>query len=332
MREDCLVFDLGGTTLRAGVYDPDRDTLSRVARRATPGFQTAASRSPAQIYAGVIDAMQDLGRGVLPEARPAVVSLAFPGPLDARGNALAAPTVLGGSLRTPLPVRDDLARAWPGARVVVMNDLTAAGYRYLRSAGDDLCIVTVSSGIGHKVFVDGRPLIGPRGRGGELGHLRVDFAASAPACDCGGSGHLAAVASARGAQALARRRAAHDAAAFRRSLLADRVRDDLDALDTHALVAAFHAHDGWTGALIRDVARPLGRALAGIHLGIGVERFVVIGGFALALGERYRRALVAAMAESAWDLGTDWNAIVELGVNDDDAGLLGAGRCAVRLA
>ncbi len=309
-----------------------RDALSRVARRATPSFHTVASRSPAEIYARVIDAMQDLARGVLLEAGPAVVSLAFPGPLDPRGNALAAPTVLGGSLRTPLPVRDDVARAWPDARVLVMNDLTAAGYRYLRAPGDDLCVVTVSSGIGHKVFVDGRPLIGPRGRGGELGHLRVDFAADAPACDCGSRGHLAAVASARGAQAIARRRATRDPAAFRRSLLADRVRDDVDALDTRALVAAFHAHDEWTSALIREVARPLGRALAGIHLGVGVERFVVIGGFALALGERYRQALVAAMAESAWDLGTDWNAMVELGVNDDDAGLLGAGRCAARLA
>jgi glucokinase len=331
MPDHCLVFDLGGTTLRAGVYEPASDSLSRVARRPTPGFTGHVRESPATIYARVIAAMHELARGVLPEARPAVVSVAFPGPLDPRGNALAAPTVFGGMLRERLPVRDDLARTWPDARVLVMNDLTAAGYRYLRASDDDLCVVTVSSGIGHKVFVAGKPLIGPQGRGGEIGHLRVDFSPAAPVCDCGSPGHLAALASARGAQALARSRAAREPAAFRRSMLAGCVGDDPDALDTHTLVAAFHAGDAWASALIRDVARPLGRALAALHVGVGVERFVVIGGFALALGGRYRDELVGAMAASTWDLGTDWDAMVELGVNDDDAGLLGAGRCAVGL-
>lgn len=284
--------------------------------------------SPTEIYAHVCDAMQSLAREVLPDARPAIVSLAFPGPLDAAGNALAAPTVFGAPLPARLPLGDDLMRAWPDARVLVLNDLTAAGYRYLRSTRDDLCVVTVSSGIGHKIFVDGRPLIGRRGYGGEIGHLRVDFADDALACDCGGAGHLGAVASARGALRTARRRAHRDPAGFGASMLADAVGGDADAVDTHALVAAFADDDAWTRGLVRDVVRPLGQALAAIHLAVGVERFVVIGGFALALGEAYRRELVAAVAASTWDLGIDWNAMVELGIDDDDAGLLGAGRCA----
>ena len=328
MRDHCLVLDLGGTTVRAGVYDPERDALARVGRRSTPNRWTLPSASPDTIYTRVFDEIENLARGVLPDARPTVVSLAFPGPLDAAGNALAAPTVFGASLPLRLPLRADLQRRWPDARVLVLNDLTAAGYRYLRGADDDLCVVTVSSGVGHKVFVDGRPLVGRGGRGGEIGHLRVDFSADAPACDCGGLGHLGALASARGALAVARRRAARDADAFGRSLLAGVVAGDPDALDTRALVAAFHAGDPWAGTLIRDVARPLGRALTALHLGVGVERFVIIGGFALALGERYRQELVHAVAESAWNLGTDWNAMVDLGVDDDDAGLLGAGRYA----
>src|SRR5438132_123971 len=198
-------------------------------RRATPSHWTVPVASPDQIYARVFEEMEDLARSVLQNARPTVVSLAFPGPIDPAGNALAAPTVFGGPLRTRFPLRNDLVRRWPDARVKVLNDLTAAGYRYLRAPSEDLCVVTVSSGIGHKLF---------------------------------------------------------------------------------------------------DAARPLGQALASLHLGVGVERFVVIGGFALALGERYRQELVDAMAASAWNLDTDWNAMLELGINDDDAGLLGAGRFA----
>ena len=330
MLEHCLVFDLGGTTMRAGRYDPSQDLLSRVERRATPNGADAVA-PPERIYARVFEELEDLGRRVFPNARPPVVSLAFPGPIDPAGNALAAPTVFGARLRAGLPLRNDLTRRWPDARVIVLNDLTAAGYRYLRNAREDFCVVTISSGIGHKLFVDGRPLIGRGGRGGEIGHLRVDFSADAPICDCGAPGHLAAVASARGVLARARRQALRDPGPFRRSLLADASAGDPEALDTRALVAAYHAGDDWTLALIRDAARPLGQALAGLHLGVGVERFVVIGGFALALGERYRRELVDAMAESAWNLDTDWNAMLELGINDDDAGLLGAGRCAALL-
>ena len=330
MLEHCLVFDLGGTTMRAGRYDPSQDLLSRVERRATPNGAVATA-SPERIYARVFKELEDLGRRVFPSARPPVVSLAFPGPIDPAGNALAAPTVFGARLRAGLPLRNDLTRRWPDARIIVLNDLTAAGYRYLRNAREDFCVVTVSSGIGHKLFVDGRPLVGRGGRGGEIGHLRVDFSTDAPICDCGAPGHLAAVASARGVLARARRQALRDPELFRRSLLADAGAGNPEALDTRALVAAYHAGDDWMLALIRDAARPLGQALAGLHLGVGVERFVVIGGFALALGERYRRELVDAMAESAWNLDTDWNAMLELGINDDDAGLLGAGRCAALL-
>jgi glucokinase len=330
MPERCLVFDLGGTTLRAGVYDPDDDVLRRVARRRTPGCWTAPAASLDEIYARVFDEMEDLARCVLPDARPTIVSLAFPGPIDPAGNALAAPTVLGGPLTAGLPIRSDLACRWPDSRVFVLNDLTAAGYRYLRDPDEDFCVVTVSSGIGHKLFVGGRPLLGSRGRGGEIGHLRVDFSADAPICDCGAAGHLGAVASGRGALALARRRASREPEAFRRSALAEEAGNQPDGFDTRELVAAYRAGDAWTHTVIREAARPLGQALASLHLGVGVERFVVIGGFALALGEDYRRELVAAMAASAWSLRTDWNAMVELGVNDDDAGLLGAGRWATR--
>lgn len=328
MPDRCLVFDLGGTTLRAGVYDPGRDVVSQVERRATPNHLTVPRASPDDIYARLFAEMEDLARRVFANARPTVVSLAFPGPIDPSGNALAAPTVFGGPLRTRLPVRSDLARRWPGARVLVLNDLTAAGYRYLRSSSEDFCIITVSSGIGHKLFANGQPLVGRRGRGGEIGHLRVDFSTEAPTCDCGGVGHLGAVASARGVLALARRRALGEREGFGGSVLGATTAGDPHAIDTRALVAAYHARDHWTQGVIRDTARPLGQALAGLHLGTGVERFVVIGGFALALGERYRRDLVDAMAESAWSLNTDWNAMLELGVEDDDSGLLGAGRCA----
>jgi glucokinase len=188
--------------------------------------------------------------------------------------------------------------------VRILNDVTAAGYRYLRSSDEDFCIVTVSSGIGNKVFAGGRPLVGPSGRGGELGHLRVDDSANAPVCECGGRGHLGAIASGRAALAYAR---AHVA----------------KALTAGDLAAAFRRDEAWAVDVVRRCASPLGWALAAIHLGAGIERFVLFGGFALALGARYRDLVSAAAHQRCWN--GQGNFTIELGYDDDWSGLIGAG-------
>jgi glucokinase len=158
----------------------------------------------------------------------------------------------------------------------------------------------------------------------------VDFSDDAPVCDCGQPGHLGAVSSGRGALEAARRRARHAQGGFAGSILAQSVAEDLDGLDNPALAAAFAGGDRWTRQLIGDVARPLGRMLAALHAALGLERFVIIGGFAMALGEEYRAELVRAAAGSCWNLGQDWNTMIRLGEPDDLAGLVGAGRCAMQ--
>jgi glucokinase len=326
-----VVFDIGGTSLRAARFDPETETLSAPVRRTTPSHWSMPGSPARHIQERLLDEMLSLTALLAGPEPPAVLGVAFPGPIDPEGNALSAPTVWGNGDAGPFPVRRQLERLWPASRVFVMNDVTAAGYCYLRHPEEDFGIVTVSSGIGLKVFVAGRPVVGAAGRGGEIGHVRVDFSPSAPVCDCGGQGHLGAVASGRGALLTALRLAREDAAGFAQSLLGRRLQGDPDGLDNPALVEAFRAGDPWAADVIRRVARPLGRELAALHVALGLERFVIVGGFALALGEGYRRELVRAARESCWQLGQDWETMIALGEAEDTAGMRGAGRCARRL-
>ena len=94
--------------------------------------------------------------------------------------------MFGGAIGAPVPLHGELRELWPEASIVLMNDVTAAGYRYLRDPDENLCVITVSSGIGHKVFIDGKPALGPSGRGGEIGHWRMDDSPGSPRCECGG--------------------------------------------------------------------------------------------------------------------------------------------------
>ena len=219
---------------------------------------------------------------------------------------------------------------WPTARVLLLNDVTAAGYRYLKDPSEDLCIVAVGSGIGHKVFSGGHAITGPNGRGGEIGHLRVDFAKDAPRCECGGFGHLGAVASGRAARFQLARLATEDPEGFRQSSLGERAGYNVARVDNGMLVHAFREGDPWAHRVIERMAGPLAQILATIHLTTGVERFVIVGGFAVALGPAYKRELCRAADECGWALGADWDSMVELSAIDDDAGLIGAGRFAAR--
>lgn len=321
------MFDIGGTTTRAGVYDVAAGCLLRSLRADTPSFLSHPHASGDCLRSLLYDVMRALAER-LGARDPRVVSVGFPGPVDARGVALRAPTVWGQDQK-PEPFAARVQTIWPSARVLVFNDLSTAGYCFLRHEAEDFCVVTISSGIGHKVFLGGRPVVGLTGRGGELGHLRVDFSEEAPMCDCGGRGHLGAVASGRALRDQAMRRARCDPSAFASSRLAYSVAGDISRIENHLIAHAFHAGDSWTRDLVTRVAEPLGRALAGVHSAVGVERFVMMGGVAHALGPQYLRLVALAAGRSEWALGQNWETMLELGEFGDDAGLIGAGRLAV---
>jgi len=311
-RQPYLVFDIGGTTLRGALYDPGADVLLADYRRPTRSRWASPTTSSATLREALVDDLRAIGDRLLP--RPAVVSIGFPGPVDERGNVLAAPTIFGSSQEAEA-LRSLLEGTWPSAEVLILNDVTAAGYGIATGPREDFCVVTVSSGVGCKVFLDGRPILGRSGRRGELGHLRVDPSSEANICECGGRGHLGGMASGRGALAIARRLLGAGGA----------------GLTCEQLVLAFYRDDPVATSVITDAAGALATALAGLHTALGLERFVLTGGFAAALGDRFRQLVAQAAVAACWDLGQDWDDMVELHASDD-AGLVGAGRYAHRLA
>jgi C7-cyclitol 7-kinase len=317
-----LVLEVGGTNLRAALFDPETGELSR--RRQALVRSHARDGRGGITHQEIVEALRLLSLDVLDDRTPRAVAVAYPGPINTEGVALAAPTLVGETRGEPFPIKASWERLWPDARVLVVNDLTAAGYRYIARGATDFCVLTVGSGIGHKVFLDGRPCLGRGARGGEIGHLRLAFGADALRCDCGGRGHLGAVASGRGTVRLVQSCARRD----RRGFLASTLSEDAagpEAITSEAVVAAFTADDEWVRETLRRAASYLGTGLAAIHLAVGVEQMIITGGFAHALGDPYRQMLVEAAAGASWQLGQDWNSIVELGIPDDEDGLIGGG-------
>ena len=316
-----LVFDVGGTRIRAAIYETATGRLVAEDRRPTPTRFRNPNLAMPQLVALLLEVMAEQAARVSGDRVPDLIGLAFAGPVF-DGQVLRAPTIWGDYAGAPVPLADLTAQLWPHARCCVYNDMTAAGYRYLKTPSEDLCLVTVSSGIGHKIFTGGRPALGPHGRGGEIGHLRIDYSPDAPLCECGGRGHLAAFTCGRASSYQTMRLVSQGELA-----LEDVVPFSRDGqVDNRQLAQAFRRGHPAAARVVREMATPLGRCLGMLHLATGFERACVIGGFGLALGGGYVQLLADAAAESGWNTGLDWHAVLELGEPDDDSVLIGVGR------
>jgi glucokinase len=279
-------FDIGGTNLRAAtvLIEGGEARILDQTRRATPSHLLLPEMPAAARLADVLDFISDYAGGARGRAGADAVAAAFPGPVDQHGRIVALPTLwgVGGQSLCPIDLAAALRERLPGMQVRVCNDVSAAGYRFAART-PDFALFTLGSGVGLKVFVGGEPQVGPHGRGGELTHMVFDPSDTAPICDCGGRGHLGALASGR---------------AWQR-----RVRDG--TTDLHAF------------------AEPLARAVAMLHFALGLECFLFAGGLAEALGEPLRQAIVDRLPEQGWQIGQNWKAMVHLAPADDAHALLG---------
>lgn len=320
-----LVFDVGGTHLRSALAQGERLLHGDKRRIAS----VANGARPAQVWRELVAAIggfAEARRRDLAAGAPVVVS--FPGPVDRSGRILDAPTLVG-----PQPDLPDFRRDLEvhlGRPVHLLNDLSAAAWHLsLEVEQDRFLVVTVSSGIGSKVFDRRHPLgvLDDQPYGGEIGHVTVDASAGAPLCDCGGRGHLGAIASGRGIERLARREARRDPGAFRRSACAERLQADPDSLSNEIhLVPAARLGDAWSLQVIRRGCRPLAQVLLAVTAACGLEKVLLIGGFALSLGPVYLRLLRQAVEELCDYrlLAGELDGLLTLGHGDAEACLRGA--------
>ena len=96
-------------------------------------------------------------------------------------------------------------------------------------------------------------------------------------------------------------------------------------IDSALLVEAFNADDPLAVRIVAASCQPLATAIGTIHLAIGLETFFLIGGFAKALGNEVRQSARRRSSErTTWNLGQNWESMIEMGSGDSEESLLGA--------
>jgi glucokinase len=166
-----LGLDIGGTKLAAGVVDAQGEVHSFLVEptRAEEGPDSALAR------------LFELGRRAVAESglgwsAVGAVGIGCGGPLDAEAGVLIAPPHLPGWRDVPVA---KLARRAYERPVALENDATAAAageHRWGAGAGvRHMVYLTISTGVGGGVVIDGQLYRGAGGNGGELGHVTVDW-------------------------------------------------------------------------------------------------------------------------------------------------------------
>jgi glucokinase len=315
MSAGCVIgVDLGGTKLLAGVVDPDLNVHHRVFRHAREGKGTE------QLLDALVEAVQEVRTAAGRELT--AVGFGVPSLVDTR-TGIATTTV-----HLPLrdvPLRDVMAERL-GVPVAVDNDANAAMFaehrRGAARGAQTAALLTLGTGIGGGIVVDGQVLRGAHGGAGEWGHMVVDV--DGPECTCGNHGCLEMLVSGtalgRGAQ-----RAAQELpdSGFGRALRAGR--------EITGMLATELAHDGDPVAL--EVVTTVGR-----HLGVGLSNVInilnpeviVVGGGVIAAGELLLEPARAVVAQRALAPSRDQVRIVPTRFGDA-SGMVGAALLAMDL-
>ncbi len=304
---DVVAVDLGGTWVRAGRVGSDGQVRGSL-RVATP---QAGPQAVVEAIAGVVCELLEGGR-------PERLGVAVPGPLSVRDGVVFQPPNLHGWGEVPL--RAMLVERL-GCPVVLENDANAAALgEWWKGAGQGsrhMVYVTVSTGVGGGLILDGTLYRGASDVAGEIGHVMVDPAG--PVCPCGRVGHLEGISAGPAIVRWVEGRLQEGEPSTLRGqqpLTAERVAAAAQNGDRLALEA------------FQRAGRYLGWAVGGLLNLLNPEVVVVGGGVARAGAVLFEPMLEAARATAfprAWEA-----ARVDRAVLDDQAGLVGVAYLALR--
>jgi len=312
--------DLGGTNLRVAAVDDKGEILESM------DSPSGIRQGRESVVVRLTDAVRLLSRKYSSSHSFKGVGVGLPGIIDLEAGTLHSAANLPGW--SGYAAREDL-EAKLGTTVVLENDANCAalGEKWLGAGrgANDLCMITLGTGVGGGFVVSGKPWHGVMGMAGELGHMTV--IAEGRACGCGNHGCLEQYASATAIHRMAS--AAVDEG--RSPCLAEARRID-PGLSAQSVYACAQSGDAAAIEIFNIAGEALGIALANLINAFNLPMYIIGGGVARAwdqfspamFRELHERSVVfrAGEEEKHHRRRTE----VQPALLQDRAGLLGAAR------
>lgn len=254
--------DIGGTTVKMGLFETDGTLLDKWE------IPTRTANGGEAILPDVAESIQKkMQEKSIQKTDVAGVGVGVPGPVDDEGVVHVAVNLGWGEFN----VSETLAGLLDGMEVKAGNDANVAALGEMWKGGGQgyksMVAVTLGTGVGGGIIINGEILSGAVGAGGEIGHIHVEDAEE-DVCGCKNKGCLEQYASATGVVRLAKRKLMGD----EESVLRD------GELSAKAVFDAVKAGDKVAIWVAEQFGYYLGKGLAAIAAVVNPEAFVVGGG------------------------------------------------------
>ncbi len=299
--------DVGGTRTAVGLVE-------RKGRIVRDAFRPTPNTGPFGVVDTIIDLIEEVSVGIS-HAECVGIGAGLPAQIDFRKQSIEFCTNL------PLAGVDvrSLAMSRTKHEITIDNDGNLAAYGEFRygAAKDtrDFLMITLGTGVGGGIFVNGEPYRGSRGLGGEIGHIVIDL--DGPPCPCGGRGHLESYLGRAALQGRAREAAEQ----YKGQAIVEAAGGDRSAVDADSVTAAARTGDPVALGILDEVGEILGRALVGF-VNIFNPQLIVVGG---GVGENAPTLITRAaeVVQSEALAGRKDVRVIDA-VLGNDAGILGA--------
>lgn len=306
MKKYAFGVDIGGTTVKIGLFDKDGCVLDKWE------IPTVKDNEGASVLPDVADSIKaKMQEKNIDLDDVAGVGVGAPGAVDKEGTLVSGavnigwgvfniPKVLSGYLNLPVKAAND-------ANVAAFGEMWQGGGKGYSS----LVAVTLGTGVGGGIIIDGNIVIGANGAGGEIGHIHIEDNET-EVCGCKKTGCLEQYTSATGIVRLAKRRLAKDDKA---SVLRE------GTISAKTVFDAVKAGDELAIEVAEQFGDYLGKGLAAVAGTINPEIFVIGGGVSKA-GEILLQYIVPAFKKYVFVACENTHfALATLG---NDAGIYGA--------
>ncbi len=298
--------DIGGTTVKLGLFNIDGEVLDKWE------ITTRKEDGGAYILKDIAESVEaKMAEKNIDKSDVTGVGMGVPGPVKEDGTVMKcvnlgwgmfnAAEELSGLLGLPVKAGND-------ANMAALGEYWQGGGKEYKS----IIMVTLGTGVGGGIIINGKMMAGVNGAGGEIGHMTVDLAEQ-DKCNCGKKGCLEQYASATGIVRLANR-------ALQSSDKPSKLRD-VKTISAKEIFDAAKEGDELAQSLAEEHGKYLGLALANVACVVDPDAFVIGGGVSKA-GDILIDITKKYFEEFAFHACR--NASFKLATLGNDAGIFGA--------
>mgnify|MGYP002331365190 FL=1 len=264
MKKYAFGIDVGGTTCKIGFFETNGKLIDKWE------IKTNTENNGAAILSDIAQAVDNkLAQEGISKDDVQGVGIGVPGPVKSNGVVNRCVNLGWGIVN----VEEELGNL-TGLKVKAGNDANVAAlgemWQGAAKGCKDVIMVTLGTGVGGGIIVDGKIVAGAHGAGGEVGHACVEPEEEA-VCNCGNHGCLEQMTSATGIVRLAKKYlASHDTPSS--------LRERGESISAKAVFDALKEGDAAAEAIVQEFSEYLGRALAVFACVVDPEVIVVGGG------------------------------------------------------